>query len=170
MTDHPIIFSAPMVRALIEGRKTMTRRLATSPLRKVNVGDRLWVRESFREHPTEVVYFADDMNAPGRIRPSIHMPRAISRLTLVITAFKVEPLQAISHDDALAEGVEPNLNIGFGVRGPMGGWLGTMFATAPEAFSFLWMSLHGAASWSANPEVVALSFWVEKINIDEMKS
>lgn len=38
-----------MVRALLEGRKTQTRRLATSPLSKCVVGDRLYVRENFKE-------------------------------------------------------------------------------------------------------------------------
>lgn len=44
--DIPIIFSAPMIRALLDGRKTQTRRLESSPLRKAKPGDRLWVRES----------------------------------------------------------------------------------------------------------------------------
>lgn len=84
MKEYPIIFSAPMVRALLEGRKTQTRRLASSPLAKVQPGDRLWVRESF--HP-EGTYMADH---PGDARsmgwkPSIHMPRSASRLTLHVT-------------------------------------------------------------------------------------
>jgi hypothetical protein len=53
MTDRPIIFSAAMVNALGEGRKTQTRRLATSPLRKCEPGDRLWVRETCRAEELE---------------------------------------------------------------------------------------------------------------------
>src|SRR5579872_7240504 len=121
MTDRPIIFSAPMVRALRGGRKTMTRRLATSPLAKARAGDRLWVRESFtlydREEPIEggkffrrvptPMYAADyeGFNKPDRDwswSPSIHMPRWASRLTLIVTAVKVERLQEISEEDARA--------------------------------------------------------------------
>lgn len=61
MTDRPIIFSAPMVRALLDGRKTQTRRLATSPLRKCEAGDRLWVRESCA---------AEELCRPPRERPA----------------------------------------------------------------------------------------------------
>lgn len=78
MTDIPILFSAPMVRALLDGRKTMTRRLAWNlagvgpefpgkPARwqRVKPGDRLWVRErtmcvGVRDGEIKVSYDADD--------------------------------------------------------------------------------------------------------------
>lgn len=141
MTDRPTIFAAPMVIAMIEGRKFQTRRLATSPLRKCQVGDRLWVRENWRVspeacegwHPEEMRGWIDYQAGgslelvapsfdavvraaflkgeeqdwdflPSRYRPCIHMPRWASRLTLIVTDVRVEPLQAISEEDAAAEG------------------------------------------------------------------
>jgi hypothetical protein len=200
--DIPIIFSAAMVKAHLEDRKGMTRRLAKrmvrtypngrkcppvvlverdSPWTKVKVGDRLWVREGWKPHSlyagmrpsempkTNVFYLADKKYEPSNVAgiPSIHMPRWASRLTLIVTSTKIEPVQSISHDDAMAEGVQANIiPHQFGVIGPNGGWLGSTFATAPAAFSYLWMSLHGIESWEANPSVVALSYRVIKSNID----
>lgn len=158
MTDVPIIFSAPMVRALLEGRKTMTRRLgwskssikrATLGLTRsawcnVKPGDRLWVRENIIRREAYIDYASDGIS--GKITPSIHMPRTASRLTLIVERVKIERLHAITIEDVLAEGVP---------------------ATAPiGAFAELWDRLHGAGAWFANPEVVALSFRVLPANID----
>lgn len=214
MADLPIIFSAPMVRALLDGRKTMTRRLAMqtrkthpsntshdtyqlpSPWLKVKPGDRLWVRESLSIGEGEIDYEADgalcnDISGPhmaaaaalhdrrrydddrrgGRGVPSIHMPRWASRLTLTVTAVKVERLQEISEEDAKAEGVESVPN-NFGNGAAYRDYLGRpddtaeWFKSPVDSFRSLWLSLHGDESWDANPEVCALSFTVEKRNID----
>ena len=78
--------------------------------------------------------------------PSIHCPRWASRLTLVVTAVKIERLQKISVEDEQAEGLD----------------------TTAEAFDMVWDHLYGPGSWNANPEVVALTFEVHKKNIDQM--
>lgn len=209
MKDLPIIFSAPMVRALIEGRKTQTRRLArdgapyASPWRQVEVGDRLWAREAFRVQQTDricdaggwyrlvcidypaaegmafdyfrrfiKVYEKDAspvlLNRRGEsgkdapLNPSIHLPRVASRLTLVVTATKIERLQDITPADAMAEGVERRADRDYQI-GP------DIQATDPVGcYSALWWSLHGIGAWNENPEVVALTFTVHKLNIDAM--
>jgi len=203
MTDRPIIFSAAMVRALLAGRKTQTRRLATSPLHRVEVGDRLYVRESMylwsAGHDAEVTFAADDrvfQTGPStgdipdaslagyfrmvdqsrekrrRIsRPSIHMPRWASRLTLIIEKVRVEPLLRISDADALAEGVYPVAGADkdgmrhFGVEGTR-----INRPTPAHAFAELWSSLHTREGecWEDNPDVVALTFRVEHGNIDTL--
>jgi hypothetical protein len=207
MTDRPIIFSAAMVRALLDGRKTQTRRLATSPLRRCEPGDRLWVRESVGfwsdGHDCEihfdngatyatgpntgdipeaslVSYFRFvDKAAKATDRtigiPSIHMPRWSSRLTLIVEAVRVEPLQAIKEADCLAEGprVKGYAEFGNAMRGRPSSLDGVMvhtdaehvFATPRCWYRELWDSLHGAGSWDANPEVVAISFSVVRGNI-----
>jgi hypothetical protein len=215
--DYPIIFSAPMVRALLEGRKTQTRRLAgrwrvtgdaaspegetgvfvPSPWQRVQPGDRLFVRETVacgecapskpsywspsfwrREQGSPknrngLWYQADGLEperqitARGRWTPSIHMPRWASRLTLTVTAVKVERLQEISEADAWAEGIHRI------AHGSHFGWHHTRTLPHPmnwllarDAFRDLWNSLHGPGAWDANPEVVALSFTVARRNID----
>lgn len=203
--DIPIIFSAPMVRALIDGHKTQTRRLAwlprreirkasrvfgcpPSPWQKIEPGDRLWARENFRPWKGSatgktIVYAADDRwldHGSGEtfidkvqwltpVRPSIHMPRWASRLTLIVEDTKIEPLQAISEEDARAEGVQ---HMAFEAKNcheyfiPIGGGQLLTGWTAREVFAGLWQTLHGAGSWHGNPEVVAPTFRVVRANID----
>lgn len=203
MTDKPIIFSGPMVRALLDWRKTQTRRVlkpqphgtlvsvsrdkwmseepseATGGMRQVDPwrplpyapGDRLWVREAWRvgsnyDHlpprdlpDTRIVYAATD-GYSSRPRPSIHMPRRFSRLTLTVTDVLVQRLQEISEEDARAEGVEATRVTEAEIL------------AAPSfipIFRGLWNSLHGPDAWAANPWVCAISFTVEKRNIDEVR-
>ncbi|MGY4224423.1 hypothetical protein ACVMIH_001784 [Bradyrhizobium sp. USDA 4503] len=145
-----------------------------SSWQSVKVGDRLWVRETTSaEHrwtgtkPSQIVdssvwYWADGNPDDGdwtKQIVSIHMPRAFSRITLIVTATRIERLTAISDADALAEGVEH--------RGERDYWAGLNRGTdAVACFSALWRSLYGMGSWDANPEVVALTFKVIKANID----
>lgn len=184
MTDIPIIFSAPMVQALLSGRKTMTRRLASSPLRNALPGDRLWVRETWQLHSRAtdfgcVVYRASINGSwteahemvpvskliGKRVQPKpfqlgwrspLHLFRDLSRLTLLVTGTKVERLQDISKADVMAEGIHERN--GAPMIDVHAGW--------HEPFADLWVSLHGKESWDENPEVVAISFDVVKANID----
>lgn len=199
MSERPIIFSGPMVRAILDGRKTQTRRMIKPGSVRENiaseaaedlelkgwetfrgrddalnaakpafgVGDLLWVREAIAPR-----YFDDGKPAyradwtPGaaevakepRWTPSIHMPRWASRITLNVTGVKVERLQDISEDDAIAEGIAPNpVQVGTWIDYPEGssaaGWINPR-----GSFRSLWESIHKPGSWEANPWVAAISF------------
>lgn len=234
MTDRPIIFSGPMVRALLAGRKTQTRRIIRNmpeapshdsvvhpnpkheqpyfdaycgkrrtllnPRGMSNYwcwwtrddregrgckiryvpGDRLYVREAWaplsacthNDPGTQAMvdrgfYRADNATIDGEVdrwRPSIHMPRSASRLTLIVEDVKVERLQAISEADAIAEGMsEPSLR-------DLGGDLAQAAWSERQVFGRLWSHLHGAGSWIDNPFVVALTFRVEHGNIDRISA
>lgn len=185
MTDVPIIFSAPMVLALLDGRKTMTRRLArkrtlrpkgnalaTTPWCQRRPGDRLWVKEGWRwnvDYHTPA-YRADYPEGDGlpdsfyRWRSPLHMARKDSRLTLIVTATKIERLQDITESDAFAEGVERRAERDYRIGKDV------VATDAIGCFSALWWSLYGIGAWDANPEVVALTFSVEKRNIDAKES
>lgn len=93
----------------------------------------------------------------GKLRPSIHMPRWACRITLEITDVRVERLNAISEEDATAEGVPPAGSL-------LPDYPGTFltpkgdFATAKVAFQRLWESIYGAENWQANPWVWVIEF------------
>jgi hypothetical protein len=120
--ERPIMFSAEMVRAIIDGRKSQTRRLykprscdridspggplCSLPSPYGSPGDHLWVKETW-SHDAYGPYYRATEVAPDTLRwkPSIFMPRWASRITLEITEVHVQRLQEISGDDAAAEGV-----------------------------------------------------------------
>jgi hypothetical protein len=205
MTDRGILFSAPMILALLAGRKAMTRRYAwrtrngddaesfPTIWQKVRPGDRLWVRENlYRGQTTTAWCYAADQRliaddwpdwkvanftdwARQRERPnvnSIHMPRWASRLTLTVTATKMEPAQAITAADAVMEGIAPLPQQD--AADPSAWWESApgenQARTAAASFAKLWQVLHGRDSWNLNPEVVAMSFTVEQRNIDQERS
>lgn len=188
MKERPILFSAPMVRAILDGTKTQTRRVVKpQPPAKVSSiylpfkqepnnwqgfadsdglihwygrcpygqpGDRLWVREAWRwvcpDDPDTAIYRADGHAAsklpPGfKWKPSIHMPWAASRITLEITAVRVERLQAISEADAEAEGCCTPLR-------------GHDDDFARGCYRNLWEQINGVGSWTANPWVWVIEF------------
>lgn len=204
-TERPILFNGDMVRAILDGRKTQTRRpvkpqptqqpdgswmrhargrgcyseysvnrrreevygkgrellstrdyelpvaewlLESAPY---SPGDRLWVRETWTtamKDDAHVFYRADETDhriiSNGNCwRPSIHMPRAASRLLLEVTEVRVERIQSISHDDAIAEGIDLcNSSVGWIVR---------------ERIQRLWEAVY-PGSWARNEWVWAVTF------------
>lgn len=185
MTDRPIIYSAPMINGLIAGRKTQTRRLATSPLRRAMPGDRLWVKENFAyvgtSDPGFLLYAATWQQDAGRYRcenipdkppkwrPSIHMPRALSRITLTVTGVRSQNLHEITDEDATAEGIIERENGGWHVPGVEHDNQDFPYLSRPtprEMYAALWDTLHGGGAWLSDPAIIALTFTVAFHNID----
>lgn len=197
--EHPILFSAPMVRALLDDTKTQTRRRAiktSQPDRvvlsdydkaefKIEIenlncglrywqvcpcgqpGDRLWVRETFSEFDTnhgKVVWYRAESDDPDywhgvTWKPSIFMPRRLSRITLEITGVRVERLQDISEADALAEGVDMDKTITMPFSNAIL-WASVTLKprSAQQAYAHLWESINGPGSWAVNPWAWVIEF------------
>lgn len=130
------------------------------------VGDRMWVREAHAfmpktayalpkaispADPDMAAYYREGFDRSGKIiwRPSIHMPRWASRITLEVTEVRVQRLQEISEEDARAEGVQKV----FAEDGNE-----VIEWSFLQSFGALWNSLHGPGAWEANPWVVAVTF------------
>lgn len=199
MKERPILFSGPMVRAILDGRKTQTRRVIKPtqprddgmwPAGRNPVpdcpygrpGDRLWVRETWGISlcgnrvslspeawpdgwPVDRLRYAADGYDFGLStkRPSIHMPRWASRITLEITDIRVQRLRDISEDDAVAEGIEYGQSDGATSNGRNRCFVNPVSpneeGTAQWAFSQLWDSINAErAPWASNPWVWAVSF------------
>lgn len=204
MKERPILFSGPMVRALLDGSKTQTRRVCKPALNMSAVigiqdprdfgqcplhipgsgwfgdedgdvqffspygkpGDRLWVRETWNSSANvrppigEPYIYAADLGPTGVMKwaatwkPSIHMPRAASRITLEVSSVRVEHLQDISEADALAEGITRLGDDGFGLPD------GRHFHSADPRISYLslWESINGDGSVEANPWAWVVEF------------
>lgn len=129
MKEHPITFNSEMVRAIITGRKTQTRRMPNERNAKWKVGDRLWVRKVWRICGL-----------------SIHTPKWASRITLEITGLRKENLLAISNKDIKAEGCP---RIGNDVVD----WCDTWFARLWNS-----CYTQEGQRWQDNPEVLVVEF------------
>lgn len=181
MADRPIIFSAPMVRALLAGSKTMTRRILSArrgPLRdrsdaldlvRYREGDRLYVREALRwtgilvydadKTPVDLSAMPETFSAGLDFVTGMFMPRWASRITLTVTDVSVERLQDITEADALAEG-GGSVTVTAAALGKS--------VTAREGFQQIWAKIHGEGAWDANPWVMAMRFRVQRGNIDQV--
>lgn len=238
MKERPILFKDEMIRAILEGRKTQTRRVVkpqpetmrdpfpTTPETMMadgyscnrvfkiterpgiyrclgmrnfveafspygQPGDRLWVREAWAmidkdykpadlAKATSLVYRADGLKVPNqrdreiraifadrcrfpmdeiKWRPSIHMPRVASRLTLEITGVRVERLQDISYQDAQAEGVQTETADPWFYHISTERNVYDFAADEPQgSFRKLWESINGPGSWMENPWVWVIEF------------
>lgn len=202
--EKPILFSKPMVRAIVSGTKTQTRRVIKNLIAyddrwvwKISkhstltvavgerikspygeAGERLWVRERWRAMAGSMTligtdgcknlidyysgfqewktcsyeqFLSPDNFELGKWKPSIHMPRWVSRIDLEITKIRVERLQDISEEDAKAEGCEI-------------GWTSPQKISEERrkdyrgGFQQLWQSINGENSWSENPWVWVVEF------------
>lgn len=176
-----------MVQAILAGRKVQTRRVVKDRLLQDNhdkeieeflkltaicpygqPGDVLWVRETWQPSASGAyVHFKADCidTDPGKgWKPSIHMPKDACRLFLRITNVRVERLQSISEQDAVAEGIKPmqSFDSGAGVseRQLYENYLlqGYTEVLPKDSFCSLWASINGEQSWRYNPWVWVIEF------------
>ncbi|MEX5880301.1 hypothetical protein AB6G95_11175 [Proteus vulgaris] len=197
MKERGIIFNTEMVKAILDGRKTQTRRVMNNqpctisgetitvqqddfnfrwagdlhndtsgwfpcPLGKV--GDRLWVRETFKTGVcTESTIAYKATHKPSDLEegwyeeikwtPSIHMPRWASRITLEITDVRVERLNDISQSDAIAEGAPPSHPTIDAISRECG-----FPDFSRSRFGQTWWHIYGKKNWQDNPWVWVIEF------------
>lgn len=198
MKERPILFSTPMVQAILAGHKTQTRRmvkfkklwngfgevspnecrpdgchnqqylhvhyngngesdLVTSHRHFCpygEIGDRLWVKETFRMQISGIEYRADEPpRSTGKWKPSLFMPRDLSRITIEITGIRVERLNEIKYNDCKAEGLnEPRAFAQYGLERQERDELFRI------SYKNLWESINGKGSWDQNPWVWVIEF------------
>jgi hypothetical protein len=167
MKEKPILFCGEMVRAIMNGTKTQTRRVIKcypggffknrNPYCR---GDLMWLRETWAPHPDDagsIIFRATDLgwDEEGGIKwhPSIFMRRVDSRITLEITDVRAQKVQDITAEDAYCEGIPRPI-------GPMFGSVEVASDNARNAFRTLWNSINSERGygWDVNPNVWAVTF------------
>lgn len=208
--EIPILFSSPMVLAILDGRKSQTRRIVKtrhSGLRgdgKLHIetaeakewvlsagtdpqwaafngntmatgwrkcpygkpGDILWVRETWAEyfggstsHRVVPIYKASENIEWFKWKPSIHMKKKYARIWLEVINIRVERVQSISNEDAIAEGIEtiyPKGLFGQGYERPDR----ALAQSASSCYEHLWVQINGDESWKNNNWVWVVEFKV----------
>lgn len=162
MKERPILFKAEMVNAILKGQKTQTRRIikpqpspdepgtiyefARNFMLRYEAGTHLWVRETWLFDGSDYLYKCTH-DGELKWKPSIFMPRTASRITLKILNVRIERIQDITEEDAVAEGLS--------------GWTeGKYPLTAKRRFAELWdsINLKRGYGWDSNPWVIVIQF------------
>lgn len=191
---RPILFNTQMVQAILDGRKTVTRRVMKpqpkgQPYRMkypgqqlawifadsgsdgvfrppYNPGDVLYVRETFVQVAAHIYWYKADSPVQNTLwRPSIHMPKQAARIFLRVKDVRAEQLKRIRFFDCLAEGIPYRLAEGIPYR--------QMEDDIIRDFAELWASTikpadRASYGWEANPWVWVIEF--EQISRKEAKN
>ena len=197
MVARPIIFSAPMIRALLDGRKTQTRRvLKVQPetgsyrlavydpqgfasfrhdayTRKWNVklpyasGDRLWVKERTAWLSSHGWRYMADNQDLSDYIEDGELGKWCSPIHMPRRASRLTLIVTDVRVQRLLDITEADA-VSEGCQPHKMGTGRNPFESYRLGFSDLWNSLHGPDAWDANPWVCALTFTVHKCNIDQM--
>jgi hypothetical protein len=182
--ERPILFSTDMVKAILEGRKMMTRRILKNHIPIGNwdetlskcpygkQGDILWVRETWASYLSITddwdtkdnrFYKADNKELPTGLKwkPSIHMPKSHARIWVKITDVQVERLLRISPQDSIKEGIAY-------FNDPLFDELRykdymdekSNYRSPVSSFMSLWTSINGSDSVELDPWVWVVEFKV----------
>jgi hypothetical protein len=192
MKERPIIMSGESVRAILAGRKTQTRRVIRHPplidcdmddCPYGQIGDRLWVRETWTGYELGIglafddpifVYRADGEEGNKLFRGTqeecsvswhspIHMPRKIARIELEITDIRVQRIQEISAGDVEAEGIDVISDLPLAPI-PHDSSDDLILFVAQRKYRAIWDALNAKRGfgWESNPWVWALTFCMVK--------
>lgn len=177
----PILFNMEMVRSILDGRKSCTRRIikpqpqgyfevSEEPLYIYDTdgkqgkitppyqpGDILYVRETWKQAPNGYYYYEDwqrsDIADITKWKPSIHMPKEAARIWLKVTDVRAERLQEITAESSLLEGTDKyiHLNGKFDKNAILTSFMGIWNSTIKK-------SDFDRYGWDTNPYVWVIEF------------